>query len=97
LREGVLAVTVAEWTQDIALVLSGVTGFFQLGWWYPVVLGAFAALVREASQGFALVQHCGSGYLIPAGWLPDSGQKAETTGTRTPDLEAPTAQSGLPF
>jgi len=30
-----------------------------------------------------------------AGWLPDSEQKAETTVTRTPDLEAPAAQSGL--
>jgi len=36
-------------------------------------------------------------YLIPAGWLPDSGQKAKTTETRTPDLEASAAQSGLSF
>jgi hypothetical protein len=64
LREEVLALTVAEWTRDIALVLSGVTGFLHWGWWYPVLFGAIAALVREASQGFALIQHCGSGYLI---------------------------------
>jgi len=36
-------------------------------------------------------------YLIPAGWLPDSGQKAKTTETRTSDLEASAAQSGLSF
>jgi hypothetical protein len=64
LREGVLAITVAEWTRDIALVLSGVAGFVHWDWWYPVVFGAIAALVREATQGFALIQHCGSGYLI---------------------------------
>jgi len=64
LREGVLAITVAEWTRDIALVLSGVTGLLHWDWWYPVVFGAIAALVREASQGFLLIQHCGSRYLI---------------------------------
>ena len=52
MREGVLGITVAEWTRDIALVLSGVVGFLHWGWWYPVVFGAIAALVREASQGF---------------------------------------------
>jgi hypothetical protein len=64
LREGVLAITVAEWTRDIALVLSGVVGLLHWDWWYPVVFGAIAALVREASQGFVLSQHCGSGYLL---------------------------------
>jgi hypothetical protein len=64
LREGVVAVTVAEWTGDIALVLSGVAGFLHWDWWFPVLLGAIAALVREASLGFVLIQHCGSGYLI---------------------------------
>jgi hypothetical protein len=64
LREGVLAITVAEWTRDIALVLSGVTGLLHWDWWYPVVFGAIAALVREASQGFLLIQHCGPRYLI---------------------------------
>jgi hypothetical protein len=64
LREGVLAITVAEWTRDIALILSGVAGLLHWGWWFPVLFGAVAAVVREASQGFVLVQHCGSGYLI---------------------------------
>ena len=64
LREGVLAITVAEWTWDIALVLSGVAGLLHWGWWYPAIFGAIAAVVREASQGFVLIQHCGSGYLI---------------------------------
>ena len=64
MREGVLAITVAEWTRDIALVLSGVAGFLHWYWWYPVVFGAIAAVVREASQGFVLIQRCGSGYLI---------------------------------
>ena len=64
MREGVLAITVAEWTRDIALVLSGVAGFLHWDWWYPVFFGAIAAVVREASQGFALSQHCGSGDLI---------------------------------
>ena len=64
MREGVLAITVAEWTRDIALVLSGVTGLLHWDWWYPVVFGAIAALVREASQGFLLIQHCGPRYLI---------------------------------
>ena len=64
LREGVLAITVAEWTRDIALVLSGVAGLLHWEWWYPVLFGAIAALVREASQGFVLIQHCGSGYLL---------------------------------
>jgi hypothetical protein len=64
LREGVLAITVAEWTRDTALILSGVAGLLHWDWWYPVVLGAIAALVREASQGFVLTQHCGSGYLL---------------------------------
>jgi hypothetical protein len=36
LREGVLAITVAEWTRDIALILSGVAGLLHWGWWYPV-------------------------------------------------------------
>jgi len=56
--------TVAEWTGDIALVLSGVVGFLHWDWWYPVVFGVIAAVVREASQGFVLIQHCGSRYLI---------------------------------
>ena len=64
MREGVLGITVAEWTRDIALVLSGVVGFLHWGWWYPVVFGAIAALVREVSQGFVLIQHCGSRYLL---------------------------------
>ena len=64
MREGVLAITVAEWTRDIALVPSGVTGLLHWEWWYPVVFGAIAALVREASQGFLLIQHCGPRYLI---------------------------------
>ena len=64
MREGVLTMTVAEWTRDIALVLSGVTGLLHWDWWYPVVFGAIAALVREASQGFLLIQHCGPRYLI---------------------------------
>jgi hypothetical protein len=64
LREGVLAITVAEWTHDIALVLSGVAGLLHWGWWYPAIFGAIAAVVREASQGFVLIQHCGSRYLL---------------------------------
>jgi len=60
LREGVLAITLAEWTGDTALVLSGVAGFLHWDWWYPVVVGAIAALLCEASQGFVLIQHCGS-------------------------------------
>jgi len=46
------------------LTLSGVAGLFHWHWWFPVLLGAVAALVREASQGFVLIQHCGSRYLI---------------------------------
>jgi hypothetical protein len=57
LREGVLAITVAEWTRDIALILSGIAGLLHWGWWFPVLFGAVAAVVREASQGFVLVQH----------------------------------------
>jgi hypothetical protein len=64
LREGALAVTVSEWTRDIALTLSGVSGLLHWAWWVPVLIGAIAALIREASQGFVLVQHCGSGYLL---------------------------------
>ena len=64
MREGVLAVTVAEWTRDIALILSGVAGFLHWAWWVPLVCGASAALMREASQGFLLTQQCGSVYLI---------------------------------
>ena len=54
MREGVLAVTVAEWTRDIALILSGVAGFLHWAWWIPLLCGASAALMREASQGFVL-------------------------------------------
>ena len=54
MREGVLAITVAEWTRDIALILSGVAGLLHWGWWFPVLFGAIAAVVREASQGFVL-------------------------------------------
>ena len=64
LREGVLAITVAEWTRDIALILSGVAGLLHWGWWFPILCGAIAALTREVSQGFLLTQQCGSGYLI---------------------------------
>ena len=64
MREGVLAVTVAEWTRDIALILSGVSGFLHWAWWVPLLCGVSAALMREASQGFLLTQQCGSGYLI---------------------------------
>ena len=64
MREGVLAVTVAEWTGDIALILSGVAGLLHWAWWVPLLCGASAALMREASQGFLLTQQCGSGYLI---------------------------------
>jgi hypothetical protein len=64
LREGVLAVTVAEWTRDAALILSGVAGLLHWAWWVPLLCGASAALMREASQGFLLTQQCGSGYLI---------------------------------
>ena len=73
MREGVLAITVAEWTRDIALVLSGVTGLLHWDWWYPVVFGVIAAVVREASQGFVLIQHCGSGYLIRSVTTPIHG------------------------
>ena len=64
MREGALTVTVSEWTRDIALTLSGVSGLLHWAWWVPVLIGAIAALIREASQGFVLVQHCGSGYLL---------------------------------
>ena len=64
LREGVLAVAVAEWTRDIALILSGVAGLLHWAWWVPLLCGASATLMREASQGFLLTQQCGSGYLI---------------------------------
>ena len=64
LREEVFGATIAEWTRDVALILSGVAGLLHWGWWFPVLLGAVAALVREASQGFMLIQHCGSRYLI---------------------------------
>jgi len=64
LREGVLAVTVAEWTRDSALILSGVAGLLHWAWWVPVLLGTITALTREASQGFLLTQQCGSVYLI---------------------------------
>ena len=64
MREGVLAVTVAEWTGDIALILSGVAGLLHWAWWVPLLCGASAALTREALQGFLLTQQCGSGYLI---------------------------------
>jgi hypothetical protein len=64
LREGVLAITVAEWTRDIALILSGVAGLLHWGWWIPILSGVTAAVIREASQGFLLTQQCGSGYLI---------------------------------
>ena len=64
LREGVLAITVAEWTRDIALILSGVAGLLHWAWWVPLLCGASAALMREASQGFLLTQQCGSGYLV---------------------------------
>ena len=64
MREGVVAITVAEWTRDTALILSGLAGLVHWAWWYPILFGAVAALVREASQGFVLIQHCGSGYLI---------------------------------
>ena len=64
MREGVLAVTVAEWTRDIALILSGVAGLLHWGWWFPVLFGAIAAVVREASQGFVLTEQCGSAYLM---------------------------------
>ena len=64
MREGVLAVTVAEWTGDLALILSGVARLLHWAWWVPVLIGAIAALIREASHGFVLVQHCGSGYFL---------------------------------
>jgi hypothetical protein len=64
LREGALAVTVSEWTRDIALTLSGVSGLLHWAWWVPVLIGAIAALIREASHGCVLVQHCGSGYFL---------------------------------
>jgi len=57
-------VTVAEWTRDISLILSGVAGFLHWVWWVPLLCGASAALMREASQGFLLTQQCGSAYLI---------------------------------
>jgi hypothetical protein len=59
-----VAIRLAEWTGDIALVFSGLAGLLHWDWWFPVLFGAIAALVREASQGFVLIQHCGSGYLI---------------------------------
>jgi hypothetical protein len=64
LREGVLAITVAEWTRDVALIVSGVAGLLHWGWWFPILFGAIAAVVREVAQGFVLIQHCGSAYLI---------------------------------
>jgi hypothetical protein len=64
LKEGALAVTVSEWTRDIALILSGITGLLHWAWWIPLLCGASAAFMREASQGFLLTQQCGSGYLI---------------------------------
>ena len=64
MREGVLAITVAEWTRDSALILSGVAGLLHWDWWIPLVCGGFAALSREVAQGFLLTQQCGSGYLI---------------------------------
>jgi hypothetical protein len=64
LREGVLALTVTEWTRDIALILSAVAGLLHWAWWVPLLCGASAALMREASQGFLLTQQCGLGYLI---------------------------------
>jgi hypothetical protein len=64
LREEVLGATIAEWTRDIALILSGVAGLLHWDWWFPVLLGVIAALVREAMHGFVLFQHCGSRYLI---------------------------------
>ena len=64
MREGVLAITVAEWTRDIALILSGVAGLLHWAWWVPFLCGVTAAVIREASQGFLLTQQCGSGYLI---------------------------------
>jgi len=59
-----LAITLAEWTEDAALVLSGLAGLLHWGWWFPVLFGTIAALTREASQGFLLTQQCGSRYLI---------------------------------
>jgi hypothetical protein len=35
-----------------------------LGLVVSILFGAIAAIVREASHGFVLIQHCGSGYLI---------------------------------
>jgi hypothetical protein len=64
LREGVLAITVAEWTRDIALIVSAMAGLLHWAWWFPVLCGAIAVLIREALQGFLLTQHSGSGYLI---------------------------------
>ena len=64
MREEVFGATIAEWMRDIALILSGAAGLLHWGWWFPVLLGAVAALVREALQGFALIQHCGSRYLV---------------------------------
>jgi len=63
LREGVLAVTVAECTET-ALILSSVAGLLPWAWWVPVLLGTIAALTPETSQGFLLTQQCGSVYLI---------------------------------
>jgi hypothetical protein len=59
-----LAIRVAEWTRDSALILSGVAGLLHWDWWIPLVCGGFAALSREATQGFLLTRQCGSGYLI---------------------------------
>ncbi len=64
MREGVLAITVAEWMRDSALILSGAAGLLHWDWWIPFVCGGFAALSREAAQGFLLTQQCGLGYLI---------------------------------
>ena len=59
-----VAIRLAEWTGDIALVFSGLAGLLHWDWWFPVLFGTIAALTREASQGFLLTQQCGSGYLI---------------------------------
>jgi hypothetical protein len=59
-----VAIRLAEWTGDIALVFSGLAGLLHWDWWFPALVGTIAALTREASQGFLLTQQCGSGYLI---------------------------------
>jgi hypothetical protein len=48
-------VVIAAWTDDIALVLSGLVGFLHWHWWFPVLFGAIAAAFRDASQGLALI------------------------------------------